>query len=57
MGITVKMQGAEIVKVDTFKYLRSTIRSNGHQMDEDGSAGSVEWVEMSVRDERGNFQE
>lgn len=57
MGITVKMQGAEIVKVDTFKYLRSTIRSNGHQMDKDGSAGSVEWVEMSVRDERGNFQE
>lgn len=28
-GGKVKMQGAEVVKVDEFKYLGSTIQSNG----------------------------
>lgn len=27
-AVTVEMQGADIVKVDDFKYLRSTIQSN-----------------------------
>lgn len=38
MGITVKMQGAEIVKVDTFKYLSQPSEAMG-----------TRWMKMGVQ--------
>ena len=48
---TVRLQGAEVVKVDEFKYLGSTVQSNrdcGSECRKRG-AGRVEWVEKSSR--------
>lgn len=47
--VTMKLQGTDVVKVDTFKYVGLTIQCNG-QYTRGGkkSVGWVDWVEMSV---------
>lgn len=49
-GGKVKMQGVEVVKVDEFKYLKSTIQSQRtvHGGGEVESADRIAWVEISV---------
>lgn len=47
-GITVKMQGAELVKLDESKCLGSTIVDNVQLTKEEESSCRVEWVEKSV---------
>ncbi len=47
---TVQLQGADVVKVNEFKYLGSVAQSNGECGREvKNSAGRVEWVEKSAR--------
>ena len=48
---TVKMQGEEVAKVEDFKYLGSTVQSNGEcgRACEEESTGRMEWVEKNVR--------
>ena len=48
---TVKMQGEEVTKVDDFKYLGSTVQSNGEcgrEVKKRVQAGWNEWRRMSV---------
>lgn len=45
----VSMQAVEIVKVDEFKYLRSTTQCNRHTTGEEESGSTVDWEEMIVR--------
>lgn len=47
-GITVKMQGAELVKLDESKCLGSTIVDNVQLTKEEESSCRVEWLETSV---------
>lgn len=45
-----KLQEAEVVKVDVFKHLGSTKTTDSAQVaGEEESAGRVKWVETSVR--------
>ena len=44
---TVKMQGEEVAKVEDFKYLGSTVQSNGRSEEE--STGRMEWLENNIR--------
>lgn len=46
-GVTEKMQGAEVVKTDMFKYLCCYIQTV-HERGEGESVVRVEWVEVSV---------
>ncbi|KAK3521568.1 hypothetical protein QTP70_013092 [Hemibagrus guttatus] len=44
---TVRLQGEEVKKVQEFKYLGSTVQSNG-ECGKEASAGRLEWVEKGV---------
>ena len=49
---TVEMQGEEMAKVEDFKYLGSTVQSNGEcgrEVKKISSTGRMEWVEKNVR--------
>lgn len=52
-GETEKLQGAEVVKVDKFKYLevKHSKQRKVHRTGEEESAGRVEWVETSIEGE------
>lgn len=43
----VRLQGEEVEKVEEFRYLGSTVQSNGECVREVKCAGRVEWVEKS----------
>ncbi|KAK3515567.1 hypothetical protein QTP70_024592 [Hemibagrus guttatus] len=47
---TVRLQGEEVKKVQEFKYLGSTVQSNGEcgERGKEASAGRLEWVEKGV---------
>lgn len=50
-SVTVKLQRVEALKVDEFKYLKSTFQSNIQFTKEVKKRGRMEWVETSVRND------
>ena len=50
---TVKMQGEEVAKVEDFKYLGSTVQSNGEcgrEVKKRAYTGRMEWVEKNCQE-------